>query len=381
MRPDIAGTAPGRPLRISRFARLLGAALLPALALHALMTEGGLGVSRLLVLAALALLLLAGLARAHAGQPALLACAALLSALYAAAVPLLTTGLGTLPTRVAASPVWPQLLVLLPAARLQSILVTERLRSAWIDPVNAEGPMRSQSLGGALSLGLAGTLLLYAALETLAAPVMAAGAPDALGVTLRAVLGATYVHVAIMILFLTLLAACLDALLRQCEDRAVLTLVRARLRESLPVVRADFAEALRDLPGDSRSGADMREAAGLPGAETARRSLDAVHASTRRYLRALLAFLPLLGFVGTVIGLAVAIGSLGGDGGSERPGGVADIGASLAGLSIQFETTLLGLLGGLVASLVLAAIERREGETRAQCHRLVEVALRTADAL
>ncbi len=36
---------------------------------------------------------------------------------------------------------------------------------------------------------------------------MAAGAPDALGVTLRAMLGATYVHVAIVILFLTLLAA------------------------------------------------------------------------------------------------------------------------------------------------------------------------------
>ncbi len=72
--------------------------------------------------------------------------------------------------------------------------------------------------------------------------------------------------------------------------------------------------------GDSRSGADMREAAGLPGAETARRSLDAVHASTRRYLRALLAFLPLLGFVGTVIGLAVAIGSLGGDGGASGRG-------------------------------------------------------------
>src|SRR5690606_32951519 len=78
------------------------------------------------------------------------------------------------------------------------------------------------------------------------------------------------------------------------------------------------------------------------------RSLDGFHRASRRMVRALLSFLPLLGFLGTVIGLTAAIGGLPSDLGPDARGGL-DIGASLVGLAVKFETTLLGLAGGLIA--------------------------------
>lgn len=88
-------------------------------------------------------------------------------------------------------------------------------------------------------------------------------------------------------------------------------------------------------------------------------------------IRALLAFIPLLGFLGTVIGLTAAVGGLPNE--LNAPGtGDLNIGASLLGLAVKFETTLLGLAGALVASLLLALLEKREGEIAAECFHLVE---------
>ena len=79
-----------------------------------------------------------------------------------------------------------------------------------------------------------------------------------------------------------------------------------------------------------------------------------------------------MGFLGTVIGLTAAVGGLPGE--LQAPGnGSLDIGASLLGLAVKFETTLLGLAGALVASLLLALLEKREGEISAECFHLVEM--------
>jgi biopolymer transport protein ExbB/TolQ len=87
-------------------------------------------------------------------------------------------------------------------------------------------------------------------------------------------------------------------------------------------------------------------------------------------VRALLSSLPLLGFLGTVIGLTAAIGGLPRHLGPAAEGNL-DISASLVGLAVKFETTLLGLAGGLLASLLLALLERREGELAAECRHLI----------
>ena len=88
-------------------------------------------------------------------------------------------------------------------------------------------------------------------------------------------------------------------------------------------------------------------------------------------MRALVPILPLLGFLGTVIGLATALGQMPHSFGGEGPGEI-DLARSLAGLSIKFETTLLGLLASMVTAIGLAVLERHEAELAARAVRLVE---------
>ena len=89
-------------------------------------------------------------------------------------------------------------------------------------------------------------------------------------------------------------------------------------------------------------------------------------------------FLPLLGFLGTVIGLATSIAELPASL-SDAPGRGFDISGSLAGLAIKFETTLLGLLASMTAALALNLLEKRETELSAECLRSVEAALAPVD--
>lgn len=44
-----------------------------------------------------------------------------------------------------------------------------------------------------------------------------------------------------------------------------------------------------------------------------------------------------------------------------------DISASLAGLAVKFETTLLGLMASMISSLALNFLEKREAELAAAC--------------
>jgi len=75
--------------------------------------------------------------------------------------------------------------------------------------------------------------------------------------------------------------------------------------------------------------------------------------------------MPILGFVGTVLGISLAVGgfseflttSVSID---EIDSVTAELGNVASGLSFAFDTTLLGLLGGLVASVVSSGVKERE---------------------
>ena len=76
----------------------------------------------------------------------------------------------------------------------------------------------------------------------------------------------------------------------------------------------------------------------------------------RRQIEALARLLPMLGFLGTVIGLAGAIGAMSatmGDGSFGR----ASLDALFRNLALKFETSLLGLAAAIVTGLLLSAVD------------------------
>lgn len=79
--------------------------------------------------------------------------------------------------------------------------------------------------------------------------------------------------------------------------------------------------------------------------------------------------IPVLGFIGTVVGLSAAIGSFGSV--LQGEGDLDDIKASLqdvtAGLSTAFETTLLALVAALAIQLTLALLKKAEEEFLDAC--------------
>lgn len=80
--------------------------------------------------------------------------------------------------------------------------------------------------------------------------------------------------------------------------------------------------------------------------------------------------IPVLGFIGTVIGLRAAIGALGitlhagGDITAIRDG----LQAVTAGLATKFETTLVALICAVILQLLLAFLQSREGEFLDSCN-------------
>lgn len=82
-------------------------------------------------------------------------------------------------------------------------------------------------------------------------------------------------------------------------------------------------------------------------------------APRERLIRALVAMLPLLGFLGTIAGLIEALGSLpdlfAAEG--QREGALTEV---IAGLSTAFETTLVGLVGAAGCSFLLVLLVDRE---------------------
>jgi len=88
-------------------------------------------------------------------------------------------------------------------------------------------------------------------------------------------------------------------------------------------------------------------------------------ASGYRTVKLFIWAMPILGFIGTVLGISLAVGGF-----SEFlttnvsidqiDAVTAELGEVAAGLSFAFDTTLLGLLGGLVASVFSSAVQARE---------------------
>ena len=73
--------------------------------------------------------------------------------------------------------------------------------------------------------------------------------------------------------------------------------------------------------------------------------------------------IPILGFIGTVIGLSVAVGSLAMGDTSDPEALKASINSLTDGLSTAFDTTLLGLILSILMSFPLAAVQKKEDET------------------
>ncbi|HET9949613.1 MAG TPA: MotA/TolQ/ExbB proton channel family protein [Longimicrobiales bacterium] len=92
--------------------------------------------------------------------------------------------------------------------------------------------------------------------------------------------------------------------------------------------------------------------------------------------------MPILGFIGTVLGVSISVGGFSEflttnvsiDDVSQV---TAQLGNVAAGLSFAFDTTLIGLLGGLIASIMLSAVQSRE---EGVLTRIEELGLRILEA-
>ena len=73
--------------------------------------------------------------------------------------------------------------------------------------------------------------------------------------------------------------------------------------------------------------------------------------------------IPILGFIGTVMGLSVAVGSLAMGDTADPEALKASINSLTGGLGVAFDTTLLGLILSILLSFPLAAVQKREDET------------------
>ncbi len=80
-------------------------------------------------------------------------------------------------------------------------------------------------------------------------------------------------------------------------------------------------------------------------------------------LKVFLWAIPILGFIGTVQGLSVAVGSLAMGDSSDPEALKASINSLTGGLGVAFDTTLLGLILSMFMSFPLSAVQKKEDET------------------
>jgi biopolymer transport protein ExbB/TolQ len=105
-------------------------------------------------------------------------------------------------------------------------------------------------------------------------------------------------------------------------------------------------------------------------------------ASSYRTVKLFIWAMPILGFIGTVLGISLAVGgfseflstSVSID---EIDRVTAELGNVASGLSFAFDTTLIGLLAGLVATVVSSSVEKREERMLTQ---LDELGLRVLES-
>lgn len=73
--------------------------------------------------------------------------------------------------------------------------------------------------------------------------------------------------------------------------------------------------------------------------------------------------IPILGFIGTVMGLSVAVGSLAMGDNTDPDALKESINSLTGGLGVAFDTTLLGLILSILLSFPLSAVQKKEDET------------------
>ncbi|MEM6677603.1 MAG: MotA/TolQ/ExbB proton channel family protein [Pseudomonadota bacterium] len=287
---------------------------------------------------------------------------------------------------------WPQLLVLLFAARLIAETSALSAADAWAPGAPPQSAaLHRTSLWSSMLLAGFITLALYGGLVRLTDP----GDPA----IFDAFWGETPVNAIIVFVFAMALAELGELWLGVLRDRLLLSSLAEDEedddnRRAVPLTPERLRDRIASLPSESRHGSAARRLIGdLAWAETeaaAARTSEAVapaptpeaaaplveagvEQASRRFLRNLIASLPLIGFAGTVLGIMAALaalpdvlGAIGVDGGV-----AAALSGTLGGLATAFQTTLLGLIGSLTASLLLAALERAEAVTVAMGELLV----------
>jgi biopolymer transport protein ExbB/TolQ len=263
---------------------------------------------------------------------------------------------------------WPQALVALLCSRAFAAEAALDFATSWDHPLFASSTLRLQSLGGALSLGaffgICGALLL--------GDIHLDASDRAVATIAAALVGATPIHVAILSLFFFLMGIAAESMWMCVKDRAALARIRTALAaRASSGDSASLAQCAEALSADARHYGQSATVQVLRGEFDPRagRSADAYlhfRNATRRFARNLLPVLPLLGFLGTVVGLAISMSELqkGIDAGGA---GAANISGALMGLAIKFETTILGLLANIVGLVLLNLCEKCESDLLAEC--------------
>lgn len=124
------------------------------------------------------------------------------------------------------------------------------------------------------------------------------------------------------------------------------SLIVNRIRKSLELFesRIDNAEVASFL--DSQSDLDANRSSG-----------------SYSLIKVFLWAIPILGFIGTVMGLSDAVGSLAMGDNADPEALKASINNLTGGLGIAFDTTLLGLILSILLSFPLSAVQKQEEET------------------
>ncbi len=250
---------------------------------------------------------------------------------------------------------WPLVLVALMGSRVLVAANDLSFHRFWLRPRIGTGGIRRQSFLAAGLLG-AGLLLI---MEWSLGNGRVQTADPAIGIIVSALTGTTIIHYAILLLFFIVLGWLVDAVILHLGDRSA----AARLIASIgsPAFPNLFAfESHRSVA--HVIAATLRPQGDSNAALTAFRGFDQ---ASRGYVRGLLPLLPLLGFLGTVIGLARAVADL--PAGLSSGNGAADFAGTLSGLAIKFETTLLGLLASMVATWLINWLDKQELEFASEC--------------
>lgn len=276
-------------------------------------------------------------------------------------------------------PLWPQTLVALFASRVLGEDCDARFARLWRAPIGTSGPVQIQSVAAAIAMGVFLTLLFYQVVGWLA-PTRPTDTSFS-AIVVAALTGETIIHRAIVFLFFVIAGYLIDAVVHHRRDRVAFVALQRRLAElaargqrvdgahlqvllstslgDITHVRATrLIEEAYDRVEPRRSAARVLRSA----------AFGAFQLGSRRFVRGLLPFLPMLGFFGTVVGLASAMAALPT---STPEGGVVDISGSLSGLAVKFQTTLLGIMASLIASGALAFLDKSEAELGAECAVLV----------